>query len=418
MAVRSLPVLLAGRSSGLVTPDCSVQQLTGWALSQLSVSRHNSLDISHHSAPITCLALDPEDAQYLAAGAGDGTLYVHDVRGGELALHIGRSHRHNHKYSIASVSWGVDTGILISSSRDGVMKVWDPNNPRKPVGLFVVGRRLYRHAVSGCGTLVAAGRDSGHVTVVDLRSGSTSHVLRGGHQTDSQVFSLAWSLSQPTVLATGAADNNILLWDVRRADSCIMKLDCNKTSSTSSTSRTSTSSTSRTSTSTSSRTRQGARGGSHQGPVVGLAWSQCGRWLVSVGGDNKVRRWDSLTGTNLNTPFPPLAAVGKQPVDVVCSSGADRDSLFVAEKAGVRVFQLETGKDLGTLSGHYSSVTALVYSQHRLQLYSGGRDKHILRDQVNNIFNMHFNQKNPGGFRIFILIYFDDLVQLWPSQQP
>ena len=141
---------------------------------------------SQHSAPLTCVSLDPEDGRYLAAGAGDGSLYVHDVVGGELALHIARSHKHSHKYSLASVTWGVDSGILITSSRDGVIKVWDPNNTRKPADLFVVGRRLYRHALSDTGTLVAAARDSGHITVVDLRSGSTSHVLRGGHRADTK----------------------------------------------------------------------------------------------------------------------------------------------------------------------------------------------------------------------------------------
>ena len=176
----SLPGLLAGRSTGLVTPGHTGQQLTAWAVGRLGLSSHNRLDISHHSSHLTSLALDPEEERYLAAGAGDGTLYVHDVRSGSLVLHIGKSHRHNHRYSLACVSWGIDSGILISSSKDGVIKIWDPNSPRKPVELFVVGKRLYRHAVASSGTLVAAGGDTGHITLVDLRSGSTSHVLRYG----------------------------------------------------------------------------------------------------------------------------------------------------------------------------------------------------------------------------------------------
>ena len=176
--VSSVPGLLAGRSGGLVTPSYTGQQLTAWAVARLGLSSHNSLDISQHSSHLTSLALDPEEGRYLAVGAGDGTLYVHDVRSGSLDLHIGKSHLHNHKYSLACVSWGVDSGILISSSKDGVIKIWDPNSPRKPVELFVVGKRLYRHAVSASGSLVAAGGDTGHVTLVDLRSGSTSHVLR------------------------------------------------------------------------------------------------------------------------------------------------------------------------------------------------------------------------------------------------
>ena len=268
MPVTCVPVLLAGRSSGLVRPDYTGQQLTGWALSRLCLSSHNSLDISHHSAPLTCLHLDPEEGRYLAAGAGDGSLYVHDVRGGELALHIGRSHRHSHKYSLASLSWGRDSGILISSSKDGVMKIWDANSPSRPVEMFVVGRRLYRHAVSDSGSLVAAGRDSGHVTLVDLKSGSTSHVLRGGHQADTKVTSLAWSLSQPTVLASGGVDRNIFLWDIRRADSCLMRLDSDSVK-------------------VRRQKTDRQQSSSHDDSVLGLSWTTCGRWLISVGADNR-----------------------------------------------------------------------------------------------------------------------------------
>ena len=225
----SVPGLLAGRSIGLVTPGYSGQQLTAWAVGRLGLISDNRLDISQHSSHLTSLALDPEEERYLAAGAGDGTLYVHDVRSGSLALHIGKSHRHNHRYSLACVSWGIDSGILISSSKDGVIKIWDPNSPRKPVELFVVGKRLYRHAISPSGSLVAAGGDSGLLTLVDLRSGSTSHVLRSGHQADTSVLCLAWSLTQPTVLASGAADQRVVLWDVRQARSCLATLDCNIT---------------------------------------------------------------------------------------------------------------------------------------------------------------------------------------------
>ena len=53
--------------------------------------------------------------------------------------------------------------------------------------------------------------------------------MRSGHQADTAVLCLAWSLSQPTVLASGAADQKIVLWDVRQARSCLATLDCNNT---------------------------------------------------------------------------------------------------------------------------------------------------------------------------------------------
>ena len=50
----------------------------------------------------------------------------------------------------------------------------------------------------------------------------------------------------------------------------------------------------------------------------------------------------------------------------------------MGENATVRVFDIETGREGRSLTGHYSTVTSLVYGHHSLELYSGGRDKHIL----------------------------------------
>ena len=127
-----------------------------------------------------------------------------------------------------------------------------------------------------------------------------------------------------------------------------------------------------------SRTRQEPANCSHHGAVLGVSWSHCGRYLLSVGGDQRIRRWDSTTGRNTRANFPRLASVGRQPLDLVLTSGGDRDSVFVGEKAAVRVFDLETGREGRRLTGHYSTVTSLVYGHHSLELYSGGRDKHIL----------------------------------------
>ena len=60
----SVPGLLAGRSTGLVRPGYTEQQLTAWAVGRLGLSSHNSLDISQHSSHITSIALDPEEGRY------------------------------------------------------------------------------------------------------------------------------------------------------------------------------------------------------------------------------------------------------------------------------------------------------------------------------------------------------------------
>ena len=64
-----MPGLLAGRSTGLVTPGYTGQQLTGWAVGRLSLSSHNSLDISQHSSHLT--SLDLESTGALNQGCGE-----------------------------------------------------------------------------------------------------------------------------------------------------------------------------------------------------------------------------------------------------------------------------------------------------------------------------------------------------------
>ena len=46
----------------------------------------------------------------------------------------------------------------------------------------------------------------------------SSHILRGH---GGEVLSCAWARHQPSVLATGAADSKIILWDVRQVKGII-----------------------------------------------------------------------------------------------------------------------------------------------------------------------------------------------------
>ena len=41
-----------------------------------------------------------------------------------------------------------------------------------------------------------------------------------------------------------------------------------------------------------------------QASVHGVVFSGCGRYLVSLGKDKRLRKWDILTGFNLKVKFP------------------------------------------------------------------------------------------------------------------
>jgi len=357
--VSGIPQLLHQQSSGLIQPEYTRQQFTSWATSKLSLSKLRDLDTSYHSAGVTCLDIDQEGGQYILNGCGDGTIYIHDIHSNpsELALHIGRSNKHSHRHSVGTVGWGSDTGLFVTSSRDGVVKVWDTNQG-KPVEQFTLEGVINRHAMAQpeVGPIVGVARDTSHVTLIDLKSGSTSHVLRGH---TAEVITLAWSPGQPNILATGGVDKKVILWDVRQAKSYVQYLDYNNV-----------------------RFKRKKditlSGSSHQSRVHGLVFSGCGRYLVSLGADKRIRKWDTVTGKNLKTKFSDVNKNFKGAVDMVCSSNGVIDFLFLPEKSFILMINLQTGKTVRQLVGHYGSVSSLAYSPDSMELYSGAKDKNIL----------------------------------------
>ena len=201
--MKNIPELLAARRLGHIDQTVVRQNLSTALQDNLKLSALTEVDTRALSHGLACMDLDAEEGRYLLSGALDGSLYVHDtsVPGSDLALHIGRSNKHCHTAYVANVSWGVDTGLFLSSSRDGLLKVWDTNEGR-PADQFPVGREqggITCHA-PGRGAwshLVAVATQGNAVRLVDLRVGSTSHQLRGhGSQVTIVAMILNFSLAR------------------------------------------------------------------------------------------------------------------------------------------------------------------------------------------------------------------------------
>lgn len=357
----NIPKLLFLRSSGLTSPTLAKCQISSWTLGRLSQCHSRAVKHTTHSSSITAMDLDREEARYLLLGAGDGTIYIHDIlqrtAETETLLHIGRSHRHYHRNRVVSAVWGEDSGLFTTSNRDGELRVWDTNRGAA-VEAFNLEMKINRHVQqrgASSGTVAVAG-DRSLVQLVDLRSGSLAHVLRG--HTGGGVTSLAWG--QGSLLASGGdTDRRIIIWDVRMARSFLRYLDSNCVSS------------------RSSRQHKPA-GWSHKGPVQGLVWTQDGRQLVSLGQDRRLRRWDVTRGLNMKTRFPEIDTSDKlSSVDLEISSGGDRSLVFVPEQSGVAMLELTTGRRVSTLSGHFSQIYCLKYNRQQLELYTSGRDRYV-----------------------------------------
>jgi WD40 repeat protein len=119
--------------------------------------------------------------------------------------------------------------------------------------------------------------------------------------------------------------------------------------------------------------------GGHTSSVTGMAFTADGRSLVSVGYDKVARIWNLDTGQQRAIrfqtrvgPYPSLTAVALSPDsnDPVLAVGEyDPD-----RPADILLFRLNTGEQIGRLSGFKSFVTALAFSPDGRRLAAGGND--------------------------------------------
>ena len=206
------------------------------------------------------------------------------------------------------------------------------------------------------GTLVAVANETNHVTLVDLRTGSRSHVLR---EHKSEVMTLAWSLNNPRLLATGGNDGKVNIWDVRKARSFLHTLDYNNVRF-------------------KAKSELKMAGISHHTGVYGLAFSPCGRYILSLGGDKRIRKWDTMTWKNLKTKFQEVSLSRSKAVDLVFATGLNCEKMFVPENNTILIIDTSTGRTDNVLTGHFRSVISLSFNSFRLELNSGGKDRKIL----------------------------------------
>jgi RNA polymerase sigma factor (sigma-70 family) len=107
--------------------------------------------------------------------------------------------------------------------------------------------------------------------------------------------------------------------------------------------------------------------------IYGIAWSRDGKILASVGSGRALCLWDANTGQflhhcNTGRRFPASYALAISP---------DSRTVANAEGASVKLWSIETGKELRDFTGHTNGVVALAFSPRGKVLASGGHDTTI-----------------------------------------
>lgn len=239
----------------------------------------------------------------IASGGSDGTIYV--IGGTNHAPVTIRAPKGLH-----AVAFAERGRILASGSRDGIVRLWDPNTGR-PVGeLPVPGPRkpIFSLAVDPNGTTLVSGNGAGDVRVWNLLTFRQVGPTLGGDL--GAVYAVAFNPSTREVAAAGngrfirvwrAASGGWIPFSAIGQDDTLFALAFSPNGRTLASGGAD--GTIRLSNVTSSPAGAPKALVSSSEFVRGLAFSPDGKTLASAGADQAVRLWDAGTGTELGDPL-------------------------------------------------------------------------------------------------------------------
>ncbi len=295
------------------------------------------------------------------------------------------SSRQGHRFGITHVSfYPFDAAAFLSSSYDQTLRLWATDSARLS-GSFDLGAKVYTHAVSPIADhlLVACATQHPAVRLVDLRSGAAvQSLVAAGQEAGGAVLSVAWSPRHEHVLASGAVDGTVRIWDVRRASALIALLDLEDCLGIGRRGEIGPDPDGGYGAATVRQRGIRASARAHAGPVNGLTWTDDGAYIVSAGHDRRIRVWDAATGANTLASFGPLVRNGGLSSVTMFASPAGlaaprKDLLFWPNETEILVFDLHEGNIVTRLRGLGPAVAG-----HRVQRRGGER---ATRNRVTSI---------------------------------
>jgi polyadenylation factor subunit 2 len=162
---------------------------------------NNVENINAHSDPIRDLAFSPQDNKFVTA-SDDSTLKIFDFAGGAM-----ESKLEGHGWDAKSVDWHPRMGLIVSGSKDHLVKLWDPRQRNCLTTLrghkSTVTKVLFEKVMGNC--LATSARDQ-TARVFDIRIMRDICLLKG-HEKD--ISTLAWHPIHPNLLTTGGMDGSI-----------------------------------------------------------------------------------------------------------------------------------------------------------------------------------------------------------------
>ncbi|XP_034252372.1 DNA excision repair protein ERCC-8-like [Thrips palmi] len=329
----------------------------------LTLSNYRDVE-NIHTSGVLSLDLDV-DGRYLLSGCSDGSIYIHDLYNftgtpsfTASAEHIiERTHKFAHKFSTECVQWYPrDSGLFVTASMDKTIQVWDSNYMRPVEKVKFEGRIFQIHMSTNTGSkcLIAVAGTESIVRLVDLKSGSYSHELRGH---ESAVLTCRWSPNQEYLLVTGGCDGRIILWDARSANTALRILDQNNGQVT---------------------YNNKFKLKSHDGAVNGLCFTENGLYLISLGWDAKAKLWNMTSGKRETVEYGSVPSEKRKSIQFDVSGSSSKEIVYIPSDGKILVYEVQSGQLVKTLQGHYNQVNSCKYNTLYQELYSAANDRSIL----------------------------------------
>ncbi|KAI2462848.1 WD40 repeat-like protein [Annulohypoxylon bovei var. microspora] len=157
--------------------------------------------IQGHTDPIRDLAFSPNDSKFVTA-SDDSSLKIFDFAGG-----VAESTLQGHGWDAKTCDWHPTKGLIVSGSKDHLVKLWDPRTQRCLTTLHghknTITKTSFERVMGWC--LATSARDQ-TARIFDIRMMRDICLLRG-HEKD--ISTLSWHPIHSNLLSTGGSEGSL-----------------------------------------------------------------------------------------------------------------------------------------------------------------------------------------------------------------